>query len=341
VAWPVTGLAAGTRHRAEIAADGRSAGSFAFTTAPADDDARAVRIAWSGDLDLDPEFASPILDAAVATDPDLFVMLGDWPYADNAPGAITLAEYRERHREARADAGTQRWMRTVSFRAMYDDHEIRNDWDLGSWARETERHVGAMRAWDEHFPVRAAASDVRYRSWRWGAHVEAWLLDNRRHRAPLEMPDGPQKTMLGDAQRQWLIDGVLASTATFKLVFTTVPLDYGWTTEHWNAYAWERAALLDALAGGDVRGLVFLCADSHWFASHRCLRGAREFQAGPLARGLPDLPAPGAGELAQVRAYNLGLLDIDTTGTLTIRCIDSAGATRFSESLTPDQLALT
>jgi len=32
--------------------------------------------------------------------------------------------------------------------------------------------------------------------------------------------------MLGDVQRAWLIDGIKRSTATFKLVFTSVPLDF-------------------------------------------------------------------------------------------------------------------
>ena len=335
-----TGLAPATPHVAKLVGPGATGEPFAFVTAPADDDERAVRLAWSADLDLDPAYASPILDAAIGVAPDAFVSLGDWPYADNGPVALTLADYRDRHRRARADAGTQRWMQTTSFRCIYDDHEVRNDWDLGSWAREPDRHLAGLRAWDDYFPVRTATADVRYRRWRWGAHVEAFLLDTRRHRAPLADPDVAGKTMLGDAQRAWLVAGVLASRARYKLVFTTVPLDYGWGGDHWAAYTWERDTILDALAAGGATGVLFLCGDSHFFASHRVGRGAREYQAGPLARGVPDLAPFGGGELARVMTYNLGVLDVDRAGTLTVRCVDATGATRFSETLTPADLAL-
>jgi len=324
-----------------LATDDSRVGPFEFTTAPADSDTDAVRIAWSADFDLDPEFASPILDAAIAQAPELFVTLGDWPYADNAPGAISLAEYRVRHRVARGDSETQRWLRTVGVRAIYDDHEVRNDWDAGTRSREPDRHAAGLQAWDEYFPVRGSPAGERYRSWRWGAHVEAFLLDTRLHRDAQETVDGPAKTMLGPQQRQWLIDGVSTSRARYKLVFTSVPLDYGNSTEYWTTYLWERDYILGELAARGVRGVVFLCGDSHWFASHQVARGAREFQAGPLARGLRELPPPGTGELAQIRAYNFGLLDIDPAGTLTVRCIDSAGATRFTETLTPENLVLT
>jgi alkaline phosphatase D len=333
----LAGLAPGQRHR--VVVDGAEA-AFSFSTAPPDDDVRPVRIAWSGDLDLDPEFASGILDTLRATEPAVFVSLGDWPYADNGPAPEDLAGYRDRHRIAREDPGTQAMLRAMSVRAIYDDHEVLNDWDAATIAALPQRHADGLRAWDEYFPVRGATADARYRRWRWGAHVECFLLDCRRYRAPKAALDDATKTMLGQAQRQWLVDGLGASTARWKLVFTTVPLDFGGTTEFWAYYATERAWLFDAIVASGITGVLFLSADQHWFASHRHAHGFRELQAGPLARGLPTPPAPVPGVLAQVADYNFGVLDIDRTA-IRARCIDHTGAIRHDETLTLAELTPT
>ena len=332
----LTGLVAGARHHVTITGGAR----YTFVTAPAADDPRPVRIAWSGDLDLDPQFASEILDVVRGAEPDLFVSLGDWPYADNAPGAVTLAEYRDRHRIARTDPGTQDLLRATSVRAIYDDHEIRNDWDPSTHAEEPQRHVDGMQAWDEYFPVRGAAAGVRYRSWRWGAHVECFLLDCRRYRSAKGAPDDAAKTMLGATQLAWLTAGLAASTARWKLVFTTVPLDFGSTDEHWAAYTTERTRMCDAIVAAGVTGILFLAADQHWFASHRHAHGIRELQAGPLARGLPVLPSEAPGVLARVSAYNAGVLDLDGT-VIRARCLDGAGVVRYEEVLTLAELTPT
>lgn len=332
----LAGLAPGTRHHVTL--DG--AGPLSFVTAPGVDDPRPVRIVWSGDLDLDPLFASGMLDVVRGLEPDVFVSLGDWPYADNAPGAITLADYRDRHHRARIDAGTQELLRATSVRAIYDDHEVRNDWDAGTYALDPQRHVDALAAWDDYFPVRGAAPDVRYRRWRWGAHVECFLLDCRRYRSAKGAPDDAAKTMLGAAQLAWLLDGLAASTARWKLVFTSVPLDYGATDEHWQQYATERDRIFDAIVTGGVTGILFLTADQHWFASHRHAHGIRELQAGPLARGLPTPPAPVPGVLAQVAAYNAGVLDLDAA-VIRARCVDATGAIRHDEILSHAELTPT
>ena len=65
-----------------------------------------------------------------------------------------------------------------------------------------------MQVWDEFFPVRGAVDDVRYRSWRWGANLECFLLDCRRFRSANADPDDAGKTMLGATQRAWFLDGI-------------------------------------------------------------------------------------------------------------------------------------
>ena len=98
------------------------------------------------------------------------------------------------------------------------------------------------------------------------------------------------------AWRAWLIDGVTRSTATFKIIFTSVPLDFGIGIDHWAAFTTERNQLFDAFAG--VPGVLFVSGDQHWFAAHQHARGIREFQVGPLARGVIE-----PGRMAQGGTY--------------------------------------
>ncbi len=277
-------------------------------TAPRDDDRRPVRIAVSADFDPNPEFDSPLIDNLLDTAPDLFVSLGDFPYTDNGPVAKTVGEYRQRHIDLRTAPAGRRLLEGVGIRAIYDDHEFHNDWNPAFVTAEPDRYAAAMQVWDEMFPVRDAVGEIRYRSWRWGANVEGFLLDCRRFRSINAAPDDVAKHMLGSTQRAWLVDGLADSTATFKLVFTSVPLDFGNGDDSWSSFSTERALLLDALVG--IPGIVFVTGDQHYFAAHRHAHGVREFQTGPLARGLGPFGPAGPGVLFRHAGYNAGLFEI-------------------------------
>jgi alkaline phosphatase D len=249
-----------------------------------------------------------VIDAVIAAAPELVISIGDFPYTDNGPPATTVPEYRARHAETRRHPPVRALFEAAGCYAIYDDHEVRNDWDGRARLDEPARYAAALQVWDEFFPQRAAAGEVRYRRWRWGAHLECFLLDCRRFRSANNAIDDASKTMLGAEQHRWLVDGVTASAATFKLILTSVPLDYGTGDDHWASFATERDALLAALIG--TPGVLFASADQHWFAAHRHAFGVREMQVGPLARGLGIPPPPVPGVLFRDVRYNAGLIDI-------------------------------
>ena len=310
-------------------------GPYRVRTAPADDDPRPVRIAVSADFDPSPAFDSAIVDHLLAAAPELYVSLGDFPYTDNGPVAQTLDEYRARHLELRTAPAARRLHEGVGIRAIYDDHEFRNNWDAAFVASEADRYAAAIQAWDEFFPLREAVGEIRYRRWRWGAHVECFLLDVRRFRSANSAPDDATKTMLGAAQRAWLVDGVRRSPATYKLVFTGVPLDFGNGLDHWAGFTTERALVLDALVG--VPGVLFVSADQHFFAAHRHAHQIREFQVGPIARGVGPVGPEAPGVLFRSQQYNVGLLDI-AGDRLTMIGLGEDGQHFYSEQLTPEDL---
>jgi alkaline phosphatase D len=309
---------------------------FEFRTAPASDHDADVHLVFSADIDTDPLFDSNIFATLRDTGADFFVSLGDWPYADNAPGAWTLDEYRARHRAARTDPRLQGWLRTMGVYAIYDDHEARNDWDAKFRVTEAERIANALAVWDEWFPLHGAPP--RYRSVRWGANCELFVLDTRLYRSANGDPDGPAKTMLGAEQKAWLLQGLRTSDAAFKLVVTTVPLDFGTTADHWPQFATERAEILAAVTGDDglggVPGVLFLSGDQHWFAAHHYDSGIVEYQVGPLARGVRDQPPLAPEVIARAGVYNFGELLITggASPTATFSARDSDGAALFTET---------
>jgi alkaline phosphatase D len=335
----VTGLQPSTTYQVTAMLDsGIRLGRHEVRTAPSDDDPRAVRLTVGADLDPSPEFYSDLLAQASAVAADLHVSIGDFPYTDNGPPAMTVDEYRARHLELRTATYVRPWLESVGVRAIYDDHEFRNNWDAMFVATEPSRYAAAMQVWDEFFPLRDSLPEIRYRSWRYGANVECFLLDTRRFRSADAAPDDANKTMLGKPQLAWLLAGVAASTATFKLIFTTIPLDFGTGNDFWASFSTERDQMFAGLLG--IPGILFVSGDQHFFAAHRHAYGIREFQIGPLARGL-GTPGPMVpGVLFRSVQYNFGLIDIDGS-SLVFSGIAADGSTIYQETLTPADLTPT
>jgi len=323
----ITGLEPDTRYEIRVVSDDGVRMIHRARTAPRADAQRPVRVAVSADVDPAPEFASDLVSQLVAAAPELYVSLGDFPYTDNGPPAVDLDGYRARYTSMLVEPNVRLLVENVAVRGIYDDHEFRNDWDGMYTLTEPTRYAAAMQAWREFFPL---ARDEAYRSWRWGAHLELFMLDCRRYRDANIAPDGPGKTMLGDVQRAWLVDGVRRSTATFKVVLTSVPLDYGNGVDHWAGFAYEREAILDALAA--VPGLLFVSADQHWFADQRHAHGIREFQVGPLARGVGTASVQSPNVLFRAARYNAALLDADATH-LTVSALGTGGELFYKQTL--------
>ncbi len=140
----IGGLASDAAHEVTLSASGARTRTYRVRTAPKPDAARPVRIAVSGDFDPSSEFDSDLLAQTIAAEPELFVSLGDFPYTDNGPPAMTVGEYRSRHADSRRARAARTLFEGVGVRAIYDDHEFRNDWDTARpQARGGRGAVGA------------------------------------------------------------------------------------------------------------------------------------------------------------------------------------------------------
>jgi alkaline phosphatase D len=293
------------------------------------------------------------VDAIARRRPDLFLFVGDTIYADHRCGsgalpgadfvATTLDEYRARHRYNRGDPAVQRLLRGTSVAAIWDDHDVRSN-----FASDEPLLPVGRRAFLDYWPIDAPAEEPTrlYRSLRWGRLVEIFILDTRSYRSRNRSRDGPAKTMLGAAQRRWLVEAVAGSTATWKIVVSSVSLSIpkGWpfadswarrsVLGHTTGFSRERDLILRELRARGVSGLVVLAADAHFgaFMTHRPLPDfeVHELIAGPLAARTKD-PARPSGDLGTVVHFahggtpTFGELAVDG-GRLTARLFDGRGS---------------
>jgi alkaline phosphatase D len=326
-----------------------------------------VRFTWSGDLGSrghcrKPGGVFPIFRALAQVPADFFLFVGDTIYADHECGESTrvpgydfvarrLADFWAKHLYNRQDPAGQAYFRSTSVYAIWDDHEVRNDF---SGPTEPLTETG-RRAFIDYFPIRPPREEPGrlYRSFRWGSLLEVFILDTRQYRSPNSDPDGPGKTMLGAAQRRWLIDGVSSSTAVWKVLISSVPLSVptgshghdSWSNanaqgvpeERSTGFAIERDSILRVLRQRGVRNLVVLTADVHFaqLIRHHPTPdwSFHEFIAGPLS-ATPGRPRPLDQGLNPRSLWSLGGtatfgdIAIDTGG-LTVRIVDGDGRERF------------
>jgi alkaline phosphatase D len=344
-----------------------------FTTAPPADDPAPVTFLWSGDLGgggrcrpAGGEYE--IFRAMSRFRADFFLFVGDTVYADvpcrpdAAPGAgfraTTLAAYRARHRHNREDAAFQDFLRRTPVYAIWDDHEVRND-----FAGPTEPLMPLGReAFLDYWPVAAGDDPTRlYRAVRWGKLLEVFILDTRQYRSDNTQPDGPGKTMLGAAQRRWLLEALPASTATWKVLVSSMPLSIptgrperrdGWSNasvfglapESGTGFVTERDAILRHFGQRGVRNLIVIAGDVHHaeVIHHQPSPdwGFHELIAGPLS-ATTGQPRPlderlGARTLyAQGGIYNFGAVTVDPAA-LTVRLVDAQARVMFTHSIVPE-----
>ncbi len=102
------------------------------------------------------------------------------------------------------------------------------------------------------------------------AQIDCFVLDCRSQRDPETDPDNNHKSMLDGnnlgpgGQLQWLENGLLTSTARWKIIFTSVVTNP--TTKFldgWGGYQTEWEALKNFINTNNIRRVVFISGDLH------------------------------------------------------------------------------
>lgn len=286
-----------------------------FVTAPLPWSSANLRFAWTGDSDSSrnsvgaPFFNNwETLNAARLDQPDFFLYLGDTIYSDFRAGGFlpdvtTLPEYRDLYKAGRDFPALRSLARSTSFYAMWDDHEVRSDWD----AETVDPYFLGIgrKAFLEYMPLldqqlihdSGCATPPLFRVFPWGSAADIIIVDTRACRsasaaiicsgdlaptmpsflrpsfglAPAPPPgclaaiNNASRTMLGQSQKALLKTALRLSHAKFKIVITPENIQQLWVLPYdtWEGYGAERAEILNFIRDEGIRNVLFLTTDGH------------------------------------------------------------------------------
>src|SRR3954453_19969100 len=264
---------------------------------------------------------------AAAQDLDLAVFLGDYIYEvkrDPSPSeprrdtieATDLRSYREKYRLYRGDDGLRELHRLHPAVHIWDDHEIANNYTDNRPAPSPLQRAAGYRVAFEWLP-RILFPRERYRIYKrisLGGTADLFLLDERQYRSV--NADGNPVLILGERQMQWLIAGLKASKAQWKIIANQVviaPMDLGSgeLEDSWGGYDNSRTRLLTEIENAGISNVVFYTGDAHVFMMNFLASDPEVFRSDPSHRpsaveyvsGSVTTPASGRAE-TDVQANN-------------------------------------
>jgi alkaline phosphatase D len=303
----------------------------------------------------DPEYDRPgepyggdyrIFESIAAKNPDAMLWTGDNVYYREVDWA-TPAMMRYRYAHTRRTPQMQPLLGHTHNYAIWDDHDYgpnnsNRSYDLKDASLEIFKDYWANPSYG-----RPDVPGV-FGSFNW-ADAEFFLLDDRYHRSPTTAPRDSSKTMWGEEQRQWLIDALTSSDATFKVVVNggqiLNPSDRAETAIRFPA---DRSALLDAIVERDIEGVVLLSGDRHHTELNRYTPEGfypiYEFTNSPLTAGTGNPEGEENRyrlEETLVTQRNFGTLTVTgprTDRTLTIRTFSTDGELLWERSIRAQDL---
>lgn len=235
---------------------------------------------------------------------DLIVHLGDYIYESSwgenlvrhheGPEIHNLSDYRNRYHTYKSDPQLQAAHASAPWIVTWDDHEVDNNYaaDIAEDEQSPEqllaRRAAAYQAFFEFMPIRLPVGrqgpDMPiHRRLRFGKLLEMNVLDTRQYRSDQACGDGRKpsclehqddsRTLLGDAQKQWLFAGLATTDATWNVLAQQVMMaglrsvaDDGeqlWPMDIWDGYHFERQALLQHMHDAGTPNPVVLTGDIH------------------------------------------------------------------------------
>jgi alkaline phosphatase D len=135
------------------------------------------------------------------------------------------------------------------------------------------------------FLEQVGMGEREWRTQRWGKDLQVWLVEGRNSRSPNDMPDGPDKTIWGEAQKAWFKSTFEESDASFRVLISPTPIvgpDRPTKADnHSNSVFQHEGDELRAFLSQFDNAFV-VCGDRHWqYATVEPETGTREFSCGP------------------------------------------------------------
>lgn len=227
-----------------------------------------------------PNQPETIWQSIIATDPDVFVFIGDNVYVDVPRKPKGVEDFERTYAQLASEPGWQKLRAKVPVIATWDDH----DYGLNDSGKEFPLKEIAQKQFIDFFDL-PEDSPVRQREGIYDAHtfgpegqrVQVILLDTRYFRDKLARnPKGrirglgpfiPHKdkgpTLLGEAQWVWL-EAQLKQPADVRIIASSIQViaeEHGWET--WGNFPHERDRLYQLIGDTKASGVVFISGDRH------------------------------------------------------------------------------
>ncbi len=211
---------------------------------------------------------------------------GDNVYYDHLPAVSQEGLRAKWHRQFSLPI-VQEVLEQVPFFWEKDDHDYRfNDADTTNEKQSEPSHQLGMATFREQVPVGEPYKTVQVND-----YLQVWLVEGRDFRSPNSMPDGPEKSLWGTAQREWLQSTLAMSDAPFKILISPTPLvgpdDAYKRDNHVNTkgFRYERDAFFDWLDENNLtENFIIINGDRHWQYHSIGPYGIHEFGTGALVR---------------------------------------------------------
>ncbi len=241
--------------------------------------------------DEDKKLGYPSFAAMAALEPDFFIGTGDIVYYDYpyTTPARTLPELRKKwHEQFRFPRLVDFFGRTPAYFSK-DDHDFRfNDADQAG--EQLPSPSTGIELFREQVPILEADDQVSptYRTHRVHKHLQLWFVEGRDYRSLNSMEDGPEKTLWGKEQRQWLTRTLAESDATWKIIVTPTPMvgpdRPGKRDNHVNprGFRHEADAFFAFLEKHRIKNVMTFAGDRHWQYHSVHPTGFEEFGCGAL-----------------------------------------------------------
>lgn len=337
-----------------------------------------------------------VFDEMLNYDLRFFLQVGDWGYPDNTDNYPANSDYfavdYNRVIESYKDRYSYRYMtpflKNVPVDYVWDDHDYVNDnssrysashtnfgvvatVDEDTFDVETRRN--AIKGYYNMFPAYPPVDSTEglFHKFRFG-NVEVFVLDDRAARSSNTdalVPNGisyrfqpkPDHSILGQIQRDWILENLKKSTATWKFVVTATAFNktYGNALNNliqlpslaglplaaalidgWSGFPMDQDSLINCVNNNNIDGVVMLSGDTHTAALDDGSNGGiAEIMAGALSQSNSTLynttPLTGFGlRWTAGQGINgntnvndaFGYITIDGDQSMTMTLIDENGS---------------
>jgi len=234
-----------------------------FRTFPPAEEPARFQIGFGGGAGYTPMYER-MWNTIKSHEPTAFLFLGDNVYIDN-PTRPDVQHYTYYRRQSRPEY--RRFIASTSIFAIWDDHDFGvNDCVYGSEIDQPEWKLPVWQVFCNNWnnPGYGGGRKQPGCWFRFSiADVDFFMLDCRYYRSD---PKQPNPTMLGPAQKAWLLKELGRSEGTFKVLASSVPWVLeakGNSLDTWRGFQAQREEVFSFLEKEKIDGVVLISADRH------------------------------------------------------------------------------